>query len=75
MSSHPLPPTPSSIPVKKSSRLSPIWQARFDRFRRNRLGMISLIMFLVIFVICMAANVVANDKPLNRPGIVGDLIF
>ncbi|MDN6276371.1 ABC transporter permease [Psychrobacter sp.] len=64
MSSHPLPPTPSSIPVKKSSRLSPIWQARFDRFRRNRLGMISLIMFLVIFVICMAANVVANDKPL-----------
>ncbi len=46
------------------NRLNPIWQARLKRFRQNRLGVISLILFLVIFVICMAANVIANDKPL-----------
>ncbi len=46
------------------NRLNPIWQARLNRFRQNRLGVISLILFLVIFVICMAANVIANDKPL-----------
>lgn len=46
------------------NRLNPIWQARLKRFGQNRLGVISLIVFLVIFVICMAANVIANDKPL-----------
>ena len=48
----------------KSKRLNPIWQARLDRFRSNRLGFVSLIIFTIIFVICMAVNVIANDKPL-----------
>ncbi len=67
MSSHPLPSTPStvsSIPIEEKRRLNPIWQARLNRFRHNRLGVISLFVFLAIFVICMAANVIANDKPL-----------
>jgi microcin C transport system permease protein len=42
----------------------PIWQARINRFKRNKVGFISLIIFTVIFVICMAVNVVANDKPI-----------
>lgn len=50
--------------VSEKRRLNPVWQARLNRFRQNRLGVISLILFLVIFVICMAANVIANDKPL-----------
>ncbi|WP_169391537.1 MULTISPECIES: ABC transporter permease [Psychrobacter] len=50
--------------VSEKNRLNPIWQARLNRFQQNRLGVISLIAFLVIFVICMAANVIANDKPL-----------
>ena len=54
----PIPPTP------QKSRLNPIWQARVKRFRNNRLGVISLIIFTLVFVICMAANVIANDKPL-----------
>lgn len=44
--------------------LNPIWQARLNRFKKNRLGVIALKVFLVIFVICMGANFVANDKPL-----------
>ena len=67
MSSHPLSSTPStvsSIPIEKKRRLNPIWQARLNRFRHNRLGVISLFIFALIFVICMAANVIANDKPL-----------
>ncbi|GAA0313696.1 ABC transporter permease [Psychrobacter aestuarii] len=43
---------------------NPIWQARRQRFYRNRLGMVSLGLFMLIFVLCMAVNVIANDKPL-----------
>ena len=52
------------LPTAKKSRLNPIWQARLNRFRHNRLGVISLIVFALVFVVCMAANVIANDKPL-----------
>ena len=54
--------TPTA-PSKKRA-LNPIWQARLQRFRNNRLGMISLVIFSIIFVSCMAVNVIANDKPL-----------
>lgn len=56
-------PAPLSTTPKKP-RLNPIWQARLNRFRANRLGVVSLVLFLIIFVICMAVNVIANDKPL-----------
>lgn len=42
----------------------PVWQARIHRFRRNRLGFLSLIMFSLIFLACMGANLIANDKPM-----------
>ena len=48
----------------KKRALNPIWQARLQRFRNNRLGMISLVIFSIIFLSCMAVNVIANDKPL-----------
>ena len=67
ISNHPLPSTPSSaspVSMPKKRRLNPIWQARLNRFRRNCLGVVSLFIFVLIFVICMAANVIANDKPL-----------
>lgn len=44
--------------------LNPMWQARIDRFKQNRLGLIALVLFCGIFFICLAANFVANDKPL-----------
>lgn len=43
---------------------NPIWQSRLSRFRRNRLGLISSIIFLLIFCLCMAVELIANDKPL-----------
>ncbi|ALF58700.1 ABC transporter permease [Psychrobacter urativorans] len=52
------------LPTPQKSQLNPIWQARLKRFRNNRLGVISLIVFTLVFVVCMAANVIANDKPL-----------
>ncbi|MDO5768395.1 MAG: ABC transporter permease [Psychrobacter sp.] len=52
------------IKPPKHSRLNPIWQARLRRFRRNRLGYWSTIVFAIIFMICMAVELVANDKPL-----------
>ena len=54
----------TNLAKQKKRRLNPVWQARLDRFRDNRLGVISLVVFTVVFVICMAVNVIANDKPL-----------
>lgn len=39
-------------------------QQRWARFRRNRRGYWSLWLFIIIFVLSMAANLLANDKPL-----------
>ncbi|MGN5519177.1 ABC transporter permease [Halopseudomonas sp. Lyrl_26] len=45
-------------------RLSPINQRRFARFRANRRGWWSLHIFLVLFVLSLGAELIANDKPL-----------
>jgi len=36
----------------------------WKRFKRNRLGFVSLIIFVVLFVTSLAAELVSNDKPL-----------
>ncbi|MCU5773157.1 microcin C ABC transporter permease [Erwiniaceae bacterium BAC15a-03b] len=46
------------------SRLSPINQARWGRFRHNRRGYWSLWIFAALFVLCLFAELLANDKPL-----------
>lgn len=45
-------------------RLSPLAQRRLHRFRKNRRGWWSLWLFLGLFVLCLGAELVANDKPL-----------
>ncbi|MDY3197068.1 MAG: ABC transporter permease [Pseudomonadaceae bacterium] len=45
-------------------RLSPLNQRRFARFRANRRGWWSLHIFLVLFVLSLGAELIANDKPL-----------
>jgi microcin C transport system permease protein len=45
-------------------QLSPINQRRWRQFRRNRRGWWSLWLFIVLFVVSLAAEFVANDKPL-----------
>jgi microcin C transport system permease protein len=34
------------------------------RFRRNRLGFVSLVLFVILFLVSLAAELVSNDKPL-----------
>ena len=46
------------------SRLSPVNQARWARFRRNRRGFWSLWIFVVMFVLSLASELIANDRPL-----------
>jgi microcin C transport system permease protein len=44
--------------------LSPLNRRRFENFRRNRRGWWSLWIFLVLFVLSLFAELIANDKPL-----------
>ena len=45
------------------SRLSPIARRRLQNFRANRRGWWSLWIFLVLFVLTLFAEFIANDKP------------
>ncbi|MFU9136478.1 microcin C ABC transporter permease [Erwinia tasmaniensis] len=45
-------------------RLNPVNQARWARFCHNRRGYWSLWIFIVLFILCLGANLLANDKPL-----------
>ena len=54
--------------------LSPLNQRRFARFRANRRGWWSLHLFMVLFVLSLGAELIANDKPL-AVGYQGELYF
>ncbi|WP_169828865.1 ABC transporter permease [Marinobacterium jannaschii] len=45
-------------------KLSPINQRRVENFRRNRRGLWSLRLFLLLFVLSLFAEFIANDKPI-----------
>ncbi|MBI1889398.1 MAG: ABC transporter permease [Burkholderiales bacterium] len=49
--------------VYESKPLSPR-QQMWGRFKRNRLGYVSLIVFTILFVLSLFAEVLSNDKPL-----------
>lgn len=44
--------------------LSPVSRRQWQAFRANRRGYWSLWIFLAVFVLCVAAELIANDKPL-----------
>ena len=44
--------------------MTPIMQARVQRFKQNKLSFGCLIVFIIIFVLSLAAELIANDKPL-----------
>lgn len=44
--------------------LSPLNRRRLASFRANRRGYWSLMIFLTIFIVCLFADVLANDKPI-----------
>lgn len=45
-------------------RLSPVARRRLDRFRKHRRGWWSLWLFGLLFMLCLGAELIANDKPL-----------
>ncbi|MGO3918691.1 ABC transporter permease [Acinetobacter venetianus] len=44
--------------------MSPLMRGRLQRFKQNKLGFGCFIVFIVIFVLSLAAELIANDKPL-----------
>jgi microcin C transport system permease protein len=44
--------------------MSPLTRRRLDSFRRNRRGWVSLWLFLTVFLVALAAELVANDRPI-----------
>ena len=44
--------------------MSPIMQARVQRFKQNKLGFGCFIVFIIIVVLSLVAELIANDKPL-----------
>ena len=55
-------------------RGNPIWRRQWRAFRRNRRGFWSLGLFLVLFVVSLGAEFVANDRPVMVQ-YQGDLYF
>ncbi|MGN1055545.1 MAG: ABC transporter permease, partial [Comamonas sp.] len=57
--------TPSAQAVHASqTRSLSLGQRAWQRFRRNKLGFYSLVIFVVLVVLCLFAEVISNDKPL-----------
>ena len=53
-----------AIPPKRSFALTPINRRRWENFKRNRRGYVSLCLFAVLFFVSLFAEFIANDKPL-----------
>jgi microcin C transport system permease protein len=61
-------------PRKTWLRLGPMNRRRLDNFRRNRRGLWSFWIFLVLFVVSLFAEFVANDRPLVAD-YKGEILF
>lgn len=44
--------------------MSPITQARIEKFKQNRLGYFCFILFIILFILSLAAELIANERPL-----------
>src|SRR5579863_1689850 len=54
--------------------MSPLNQRRIANFKANRRGLWSLVIFLALFVLCLFAELIANDRPL-LVSYKGELLF
>lgn len=53
---------PIAAPAR--ARLSPLNRRRWENFKRNRRGYVSLWLFSILFVVTLFAEFLANDKPI-----------
>jgi microcin C transport system permease protein len=62
------PPLPGRVRLAEAQKrglgLSPLNRRRWENFKANRRGYCSLIIFLVLFVLSMFAELIANDRPI-----------
>lgn len=58
------PSTDPDLAPRRSSRLSPITRRRLAVFRANRRARLSLWLFAALFVLSLAAELIANDRPI-----------
>jgi microcin C transport system permease protein len=67
---------PGDLPASRKGwlRLGPMNRRRLDNFRRNRRGLWSFWIFLVLFVISLFAEFVANDRPIIA-SYKGEILF
>ncbi len=59
----PLEPLPAVPPARGRFHLSPINRRRWDNFKANRRGYLSFWLFMILFVVSLFAEFIANDKP------------
>ena len=64
----------AAIEAPRTDRLSPINRRRLDNFRRNRRGYWSLWIFLVVFIVTLGSEFLANDRPI-LVSYKGELLF
>ncbi|HYH43972.1 MAG TPA: ABC transporter permease [Burkholderiales bacterium] len=57
-------PAESARPLRRKTALQSPARRAWRRFRSNRLGYVSLVLFLVLFGVSLIAEVLSNDKPL-----------
>ena len=50
--------------MSQAGHLSPLARRRLANFRANRRGYLSFWLFLVLFVLSLGAELIANDRPL-----------
>lgn len=55
---------PASLPASRKPLLSPLNQRRVRNFRGNKRGWWSFVIFMVLFVISLFAEFLANDRPI-----------
>lgn len=66
--------TSAAAPEKARARLSPLNQRRLQNFRANRRGVWSFWIFLVLFVLSLFAEFIANDRPIIA-SYKGEILF
>jgi microcin C transport system permease protein len=56
--------SPNIFMLNRHMALSPLTRRRLAQFRANRRGYVSFWIFMVLFILALSANFIANDKPL-----------
>lgn len=56
-------PVPSTIPLPRRVP-NPVVRQRWARFRRNRRGLVSLVLLVALYLVSLGAELICNDRPL-----------